>query len=136
MNARPVTAYMAHNPHWIGPNQTLAVAHEMMKKHGIRHLPVLDGGRIVGLLSERDLLLVEGLKDVDRTKVTVERAMRKEPYIVPPTKPLGQIVREMADHKYGSVIVAKESEITGVFTTVDALKALGDIETWEELHPW
>ncbi len=136
MTASPITAYMAHHPHTIGREQTVAKAHEVMRKYGIRHLPVLDGGRIVGLVSERDLFVVEGLRDVDAAHVTVEEAMSQDPYVVPPTKPLGEVVREMAAHKYGSVIVAKDSAIIGVFTTVDALKALSDTQTWEARHPF
>ena len=135
MRAGPISAYMAHSPHSIGRDQSVATAHSLMQKYGIRHLPVLDGGRIVGLVSDRDLNLIEAMKDVNPAKVTVEEAMTQDPYIVPPTKHLGEIVREMAKHKYGSAIVAEGSAIVGVFTTMDALRALGDTQTWEERHP-
>ncbi len=134
MKASPVTAYMSRNPHSIGRQQTMASAHAIMKEHGIRHLPVLEAGRVVGLVSDRDLNLIEALKDVDPTKVSVEEAMTQDPYVVSSTEPLGDIVREMATHKYGSAIVVDGSKLVGMFTTVDALRAFADTQTWEERH--
>lgn len=121
-----VREYMTPHPHSIGRDQKLATAHEMMRRHGIRHLPVLEGGRIVGLVSLRDLHLVETLPDVDPAKVTVEEAMAQDPYVVPPATLLVDLARTMAEHKYGSAIVAEGSQVVGVFTTVDALRALAD----------
>lgn len=120
----PVQEFMTSHPHSIGIDQTLATAHALMQKHAIRHLPVLDGGHVVGLVSLRDLHLVETLPDVDTTKISVEEAMTPEPFTVPPTKPLRDLAREMAEHKYGSAIVADGTKIVGVFTTTDALRAL------------
>ena len=54
--------YMTESPHSIGANQTLATAHEMMRAHQIRHLPVLRAGKLVGIVSQRDLYLVETLR--------------------------------------------------------------------------
>jgi acetoin utilization protein AcuB len=136
MKTVPITAYMTHYPLSIGSDQTAATARALMKKHAIRHLPVLDGGHIVGLLSERDLDLVETLKDVDPAKVAVEEAMSQNPYVVPPTKSLGEVVREMARHKYGAAVVAEGPKVVGVFTTIDALNALGSTVIWDEQHPW
>lgn len=136
MKTVPISAYMTHNPHSIGHDQTAATARALMKKHDIRHLPVLDGGHIVGLLSERDLDLLETLKDVDPTKVTVEEAMSQDPYVVAPAQSLGVVVREMARHKYGAAVVAEGPKVVGVFTTIDALNALGSEVVWDELHPW
>ena len=51
----PVSAFMTPGPHTIGRDQTLAVAHRLVREHGIRHLPVLHGGKQVGDQSQRDL---------------------------------------------------------------------------------
>ena len=121
-----VRDYMSAHPHSIGVDQTLARAHEMMREHAIRHLPVLSGGKIVGVLSLRDLHLVETLADVDPEEVTVEDAMSADPYTVPPNKPLVEVASEMAEHKYGSAVIVEHGKVIGVFTTVDALHALVD----------
>ena len=70
-----VRSYMTPAPHTIGRGQSLTVARPLMHEHGIRHLPVLDGGTLVGLLSERDVFLVESLPGTNPTEVRAEEAM-------------------------------------------------------------
>lgn len=121
-----VSQYMTHSPHSIGTEQSLAVAHEMMRLYGIRHLPVLHGGQLVGVLTERDLALVETLPGVDKRRVTVDDAMTPDPFVVAPETRLAPVVATMRDRKLGSVIVAEGQRVVGMFTTVDALAALAD----------
>ena len=56
-----VAELMTAAPHTIGSHETLEAAHRVMRKHSLRHLPVLRGGRLVGVLSQRDLYFVESL---------------------------------------------------------------------------
>jgi acetoin utilization protein AcuB len=122
-----ISKYMTTTPHTIGVDQTLATAHRLMRDHHFRHLPVLQGGKLVGMVTERDLALIETLKDVDPTKVTVEDAMTPAPYTVAPTAPLDEVVSTMAEHRYGSAVVVDNNHVVGVFTTVDALVAFSDL---------
>jgi acetoin utilization protein AcuB len=122
-----IDRYMTPSPHSIGQEQTLAQAHRLMREHGIRHLPVLHGGELVGMLSDRDLHLIETLRDVDAEKVIVEEAMSPIVYTVAPRAPLDEVVREMSAHKYGSAVVVDNAKVVGVFTTVDALRAFADL---------
>ena len=115
---------MSPSVHTIGKQQTLAFAHEEMRRLRIRHLPVLDGGHVVGIVTERDLHLVETLRDVDSERVTVDDAMTPDPYVVAPGATLRHVAREMADRKLGAAVVARGSHVVGVFTTVDALRVL------------
>jgi acetoin utilization protein AcuB len=124
MKARPVREFMTSHPHSIGVDQKLSKAHELMREHGIRHLPVLHGGKVVGMLSLRDLHLIETLTDVNVDEVTVEEAMTADPYCVGPDKPIGDLAAEMADQKYGAAIVMEGNRVVGLFTTIDALRAL------------
>jgi acetoin utilization protein AcuB len=122
-----VQKYMSTAPHSIGPDQPLSVAHRMMREHQFRHLPVLHGGTLVGMLTDRDLHLIETLRDVDPQKVTVEEAMSANPYSVPPDAPLDEVVDAMAEHKYGSAVVMQNNKVVGMFTTVDCCRALGEL---------
>lgn len=122
-----IQKHMTASPHTIGQDQTLDHAARVMREHAIRHLPVLDGGQIVGLLSNRDIFLVESLEDVDPAEVTVEEAMSAEPYSVPPDAKLLDVVREMAEHKYGAAVVMDGRKVVGIFTTVDALNVLASL---------
>src|SRR6476469_4387690 len=98
-----IQQYMTRNPHTIGREQTLEVAHRVMREHGVRHLPVLEGGKLVGVVSQRDLHLIETLRDVDPAATTVEEAMTMDVYIAAPSTPLAEAVHVMAENKYGSV---------------------------------
>ena len=122
-----IETFMTRSVHTIGTKAPLAEAHRMMNDHGIRHLPVLEGGRLVGLLSQRDLHLIETLRDVDPKEVLVEEAMTQDAYTVAPETPLGGVAREMARHKYGSAVIVRGSEVLGIFTTTDALQALDTV---------
>lgn len=120
----PVKMYMTAMPHTIGRHQTMNHAHDVMRRLSLRHLPVLDGGKLVGVVTERDLHLMETLKGTDPRNVTVDEAMSPDPYTVSPETPLSTVAREMASHKYGCAIVVEGARVVGIFTTVDALRAL------------
>jgi acetoin utilization protein AcuB len=98
-----------------------------MSEHRIRHLPVLRGGRLMGVLSDRDVKLIEGFRDVDATKTTVEEAMTEQPYTVEPDAPLDQVVSTMAEKKLGSAVILQNHKVVGIFTTVDACQALSEL---------
>jgi len=122
-----IEIFMTRSVHTIGTKAPLADAHRMMNDHGIRHLPVLEGGRLVGMLSQRDLHLIETLRDVDPKEVLVEEAMSQDAYTVVPEAPLAGVAREMAQHKYGSAVILRGSQVLGIFTTTDALRALDTV---------
>lgn len=124
MSKHTVEQYMTRSPHTIGREQTLATAHRLMRQADIRHLPVLEGGNLVGLVSARDLDFIETLRDVDPESVSIGEAMSETVYCVAPTEPLGKVAQVMAEQKLGSVVVREHGRITGMFTTVDAARAL------------
>ncbi|MGZ3420545.1 MAG: CBS domain-containing protein [Polyangiales bacterium] len=120
-----VRDYMTPSPHTVGGDQPLAVAHAFMRENGIRHLPVLHGGKLVGVVSQRDLYFLETLAGVDPNTVKVEEAMTAEPFTVAPNDDLRSVAAEMAKHRYGTAIVCDPSGLVrGIFTTTDALRAL------------
>jgi len=118
---------MTRTPQVIGVEQSLTTAHNVMRSNGIRHLPVLHGGKLVGLVSQRDLHFVEALRDVNPDEVMVEEAMTQDVYAVPPRTPLREVVSEMAERKLGSAVIVEGQKIVGVFTTVDALDTLAGV---------
>lgn len=123
-----VQDYMTVSPHSIGVNLSLADAQNMMRAYRIRHLPVLDGGKLVGLVSERDIQLVESMgQGVEPDDVTIEEAMSQAPYTVTPTTPLEVAARHMAKHKLGSAVVIDGNRVVGLLTTTDGMRALADM---------
>ncbi len=122
-----IAQYMSHPVQSISCRQTLAVAHRTMRELGIRHLVVRRGHQLVGIVSQRDLHLIETLPDVDPEDTQVEEAMTPGVYLVAPTSPLEQVVEEMVRRRVGAAVVVENDEVTGVFTTVDALHALATV---------
>jgi acetoin utilization protein AcuB len=119
-----VRQFMTASPHTISRRQSLAEARRLMLDFHVRHLPVTDEGHIVGLVSERDLLLVESLPGTKPTEVRVEEAMVSDVFAVGPDAPIGEIVAVMIARKLGSAVVVEADRVMGVFTTIDALGAL------------
>jgi acetoin utilization protein AcuB len=119
-----VRQFMTPSPHTIARNRSLSAAASLMRQHQVRHLPVLDGGKIVGVLSQRDLLLIESLPGVNPTDVRVEEAMVQDVFAIGPDTPVGEAIETMIDRKLGSAIVSEGERVLGVFTTIDALRAL------------
>jgi len=118
-----ISNIMSPCPYFIEQDQSMSAAHAIMRRHGIRHLPVCEHGKLVGLVSAGDLHLVETLDDVEPNRVSVKEAMTPDPHQVRPNAPLREVVQAMAEHKYGCVLVTQGAEIVGIFTTIDALRA-------------
>ena len=115
---------MTSTPHTITTRQTLAEAHQAMREQGVRHLPVVEDGKLVGVVSQRDLYLLETLRGVDVGRELVEEAMSDEPFVVGPDAPLEEVAEVMANRKHGSALVVEHSTVVGIFTSTDALRAL------------
>jgi acetoin utilization protein AcuB len=122
----PIADFMTSMPHTVGSEQTITFAQGMMQKYGIRHLPVLHGGELYGIVSDRDLGMVAGLNEVNPNNTTVEEAMTQEAYTVTKDTPLFDVLTEMLEHQYGSAIVVEGVKIVGILTTHDALQLLVD----------
>ena len=116
--------FMTRSPHAIGHDQSLKLAHERMHHFGIRHLPVLDAGVLVGVLSERDIALIGAISPQQVESTLVEDAMSTEPYAVEPDTDAQVVTAHMAEHKHGCAVVMEHHKVTGVFTSSDALSML------------
>ena len=115
---------MTRSPIRIDAGEPLTRAHQLMRDHRLRHLPVTRRGELVGLLSLGDLHLLETLQDVDPDDVPVEDAMSAPAYAVDPDAAVRDVVAHMTAHRLGSAVVVERGAIVGIFTTTDALHAL------------
>lgn len=116
---------MTPMPHTIGKTIPISKALDMMRIDRIRHLPVQDAGKLVGVLTDRDVKLASSFPGAG--ELTVEDAMTPDPYCVPPQAAVDHVADEMAEHKYGCAIVQQENgKVVGIFTVTDALRVLSD----------
>ena len=122
-----ISKYMTTTPHTIGDDQTLAHAKSVMHEYSIRHLPVLNSGAVVGIITERDINFMLSFKGVDLKHEKVSEAMTEEPIMVDASTLLDGVCREMAEKKIGSVLVQDNHKLVGIFTWVDALIAMDEL---------
>lgn len=118
---------MTRAPYTIAVTKTLADAKATMKRYKVRHLPVLDEGHLVGLVSDRDLKLVEAHSPSDCEDIPITEAMRRAPWTVTPSTPLESAARHMARHRLGSSVVLENNKVVGIFTSTDGLRALAEL---------
>lgn len=102
----------------------LAVARRIMERRRIRHLPVVEHGRLVGILSDRDLLQYEG-SPVEGSTVPVGTAMTLAPMTCFITTSVSRVAQMMLEHKIDSVpVVDPSGALVGLVTSSDLLQLL------------
>ena len=117
----------------ISPDQSLFAAKERMRKHGIRRLPVVRDGQLVGMVTDRDvrqawaspataLSTHELLYLLD--KVTVAQIMTPKVVTVTPDTPLVEAARLLHAHKIGGLPVVEGKRVVGILTETDLLEVL------------
>ena len=111
----------------IAPDENLDRAIELLQENGIRHLPVIENNELIGIVSERDLLLHVGKNWSAMTKVG--DIMNTDILAVHANDDIGQVAYQLSSHKMGSAIVLDENDnLFGIFTTTDALNALVEMQ--------
>jgi acetoin utilization protein AcuB len=125
---RQVGDHMTPAPVCIGLESGLSSAAALMREHGIRHLPVMDGADLAGVLSDRDVATIESLLPEEWQDICVAEAMTPQPYAVGAQAPLWEVAKHMAHEKFGCAVVTGEhGKVVGLFTTTDALRVLADL---------
>lgn len=122
-----IQKYMTTSPHSIGNDQNLVTAQKMMTKYGIRHLPVLNDGKVVGIISDRDVKFLESLKEVDPATVKMEDIYAEQVFTASPFSKLDDVCDVMAENKYGCAVITDNEKLVGIFTWVDALRAMSEL---------
>lgn len=124
----PVEEFTTPNPLTATEDMSIDSLRELMEQGGVRHLPILRAGKVVGLVSDRDVRVAQGLSDEHKFQVCAADIMATDPVAVMATTPLDKVAYTMSDRKIGSVIVNEASgEFLGIFTVTDALNALIEI---------
>ena len=104
-----------------------AVLHEVdLGKIRSKGLHYLSPDELVGIVSDRDLARPTMVAGPAWRQVLVSDAMSRKPYAVPENTPLNKVARDMARRRIGSAVVMDGKKIAGIFTSVDALRALAD----------
>lgn len=105
---------------------SIADARHIMREYNLRHLPVVDDGKLVGMLSDRDVYLLEAFARVDPSDARVREAMSM-PLIVDENEEIDVVADRMAAQRCNSAVIVDDGEIRGIFTATDALVALAEL---------
>jgi acetoin utilization protein AcuB len=125
-NDLTVQEFTTPTPITIYPEDSLDTGLEVMQENGIRHLPVVEEGEVVGVVSERDILSNIG-KNWSRM-MKIRDVMNPSILSAHENDSLGEVAFELSSQKKGSAIILdKNGELAGIFTTTDALNALVEI---------
>ena len=129
---------MTPNPVTVTPQASVAETWDLMRELDIRHLPVIQDGALVGMLSDRDLasldvgrvLAAEGVEAVRRElAMPVVKVMTSDVIFVEPDTELGDVVELLIENKIGAIPVVRPEtrEVVGIVSYIDALRALQDL---------
>jgi len=126
MSIKTVGEYMSRYPFVVEAGSGIREALELMGNNDFRHLPVLEDGEIVGIVSDRDLKQAKGYDEAGN--LLVKDVMNEDIYQVPVGTLLSEVVETLYQNKIGSALVLDRSgSVYGIFTTTDALRVLADI---------
>lgn len=129
---KDVRDLMTPRPISVSPNTPVDEARALMQQHRIRHLPVLDRGHLVGMVSDRDIRLVLpspatslSVHEIGYllTRLTVAEIMTRSPLTIAPERPITEAVRRMLANKIGALPVVVGGELVGIVTRMNLLQA-------------
>ena len=129
---------MTPDPLTVTPQTSIAEAWDLMRELAVRHVPVVEDGVLVGMLSDRDLaqvniarvLRVEGADALrEELKTPIVEIMTSDVISVEPDTEMGEVIGLLIEHKIGAlpVVEAGTQEVLGIISYVDVLRALQDL---------
>jgi CBS domain-containing protein len=125
---------MTRDPLSVNPTETIGKVKELMADHNIRHLPVLKGRELVGIVTDRDIraFVIRGLLESPAAHekaldVQVSALMTSQPISVAPDDDLREAVELLIEEKFGAVPVIDATEgLVGIVSYVDVLRCFLD----------
>jgi len=120
-----IKSVMTPFPYSVEVGAPIREAQDFMRVHKIRHLPVTEAQRLIGVLTDRDIKLFLGpdFDYPDKKEVTVRDVYMDHPYIVDLNERLDKVLQTMAEKHIGSVLVTRNGKLAGVFTSTDACES-------------
>lgn len=130
LKSKRVADWMSENVLAVDTYDSIAIARQIMAKHRVNQLPVLDNDNLVGIVTDRDIrdayptsMMIDQTKAIDSfaEKITVEEVMSHDILIVGPETPLATAVGLLRKHRIGSLPVVKNKTLMGIITRSDIL---------------
>ncbi|MEQ8860037.1 MAG: CBS domain-containing protein [Pseudomonadales bacterium] len=124
----PIRRVMTPFPYAIDAQAEVLAARKLMLEHKVRHLPAISSGKLVGLITDRDIKLMLGpeFDYPEPRELTVADVMIDNPYVVEGDTPLVDVLRNMTKRHIGAVLITRDGDLAGIFTATDACRHLAD----------
>lgn len=130
-----VSTIMTKNVVKLNLQDDLTKAESLFKKHKIRHIPVVNGNRVIGMLSYTDLLRISFVDSIDEDEIidatvynmfTVEQVMAKNLVTVSPETTIKEAAEILANKEFHALPICEGDLLVGIITTTDLIKYLID----------
>ena len=120
---------MTPDPMTLTPEATVGEAHALMKENGFRHVPVMEGESLVGILSMTDIGHLGATIPAVRSRIVGE-VMTRKPFTISCHERVEVAAAQMAVRKVHCLLVVDAEKLVGIVTTYDLLDALArDLRT-------
>lgn len=132
---------MTANPYTVSPDSSVPEAHEIMKEHGIKRLPVIKNGKLVGIVSKEDILKASpsqattfSINEVTYllSKTKISQIMKKNPIYISPDALLEEAALLMRDNAIGFLPVVDNGKLVGIITESDIFDAFIEMLAFRE----
>ena len=124
MNASTVRDAMTASPTTVEAHETAVEAARLMAAQNVGSLPVIEGEDLVGMITDRDLVLNVLAKDVDPHKVTVASICSENPIVVGPEDSLDTALQHMAREQIRRLPVVEEQRLIGILAQADVSRTV------------
>ena len=116
-------------PYFVDADETVERVERLMEEHKIRHIPVQQNGKVVGIVSERDLrhIAIRSLPKEKKEQIRAREVMVSNPYVVTFDIQLNKVTKEMARRHIGSAIILHHGKLAGILSAMDVCRILAEI---------
>jgi acetoin utilization protein AcuB len=128
-----VGVVMTSFPFFVGIEESVLELEKIMDEHVIRHLPVQDKGKLVGVVSERDLhhRVKRTAPAEEKERLRARDVMVADPYVVSFNTPLNEVLAQMERRRIGAALVVRRGKLAGILSTMDVCRVFGEfLESW------
>lgn len=114
-------------PYSVQLETTLTAVRNLMQAHNIHHIPVMNDGKIVGVITEKEIETRQKVLNGGDNEKSLEvlHVPMSKAYVVDINEPLENVLLTMANKRIGATVITKHGKLVGVFTYIDACRYFG-----------
>lgn len=123
----PVRECMSRLPAETDRRESLSAVVQQMREQHCHHVPVMDGPRLYGVLSRRDLHEIALRGEVSTSELAAGDVCTRDVLTVGPMTPIVEVARAMIDRQVSSALITDGDVLVGIFTSTDALRLIAEL---------